>query len=408
MKTALRWVLAAALMISGLEMFTSCANLHEFTNDVLCQWISDYPEEGTDPVLGEAYNRVVEVYEFFDNGTGYYECYYLDGDNLVSVEYVRGGNGDFSYVVTGDVALGKSLMLHSAVFEGEAILTPLDLSEPSWTLIFADGHFTDPGGCVYTPSTKAQQAQVLYWYEHRNDPKLAEKIIGKWMMGDLEGQALTTNDKAVFSFVSPTKAYMSASIVAHETSEELWSKQTELAVNISGNKVTLTNKVDAHRTSMVEFTVSSITDSQMQTTTKIILIEDGQETVSPDMQINFDKVTADYSQAILGLWEGHVTSSEGSVFDDGEDHRWEYKADGTYVYYIKSGEAWVPSGDPLNEYFVDGNLLCTRWKNAGQETENREWWIIESIENGVMKWTALRQKADRTTFTATFSMTKVQ
>ena len=65
----------------------------------------------------------------------------------------------------------------------------------------------------------------------------------------------------------------------------------------------------------------------------------------------------------------------------------------------------MPSTNTLNQYFVDGNLLCSRWINSG--TEYREWWEIESIEDGVMKWKALRQNADGTTFTSTFEMKKV-
>jgi len=38
---------------------------------------------------------------------------------------------------------------------------------------------------------------------------------------------------------------------------------------------------------------------------------------------------------------------------------------------------------------------------------HREWWEIESIEDGVMKWKALRQKEDGTTYTATFEMKKI-
>ena len=100
-----------------------------------------------------------------------------------------------------------------------------------------------------------------------------------------------------------------------------------------------------------------------------------------------------------------MTNSEGSEFDDGETHRWEYKADGTYVYYVKDGDDWVSSENTLNEYFVDGTLLCTRWIDQGQE--NREWWEI-NIDGDKMNWTALRQKEDGTTFTATFEMRKVE
>lgn len=36
------------------------------------------------------------------------------------------------------------------------------------------------------------------------------------------------------------------------------------------------------------------------------------------------------------------------------------------------------------------------------------WWEIESIKDGVMKWTALRMREDGTTYTATFSMTNMK
>ena len=92
--------------------------------------------------------------------------------------------------------------------------------------------------------------------------------------------------------------------------------------------------------------------------------------------------------------------------DDYLEHRWQYNADGTYVYYNKSGNDWIPNPlNTLNEYFVDGNFLCMRWINNG--AEYREWWEIASIEDNVMSWTALRKKADGTTYTASFSMVKM-
>ena len=40
---------------------------------------------------------------------------------------------------------------------------------------------------------------------------IAEKIIGKWMVEELDGQPCPTNLKAVITFLSPTKAYGSLS-----------------------------------------------------------------------------------------------------------------------------------------------------------------------------------------------------
>ena len=124
----------------------------------------------------------------------------------------------------------------------------------------------------------------------------------------------------------------------------------------------------------------------------------------------YTRVTCDYSKDILGTWEGRVSSEEGSEYDDGELHRWDYKADGTFVFYFQDETGgWKASNDEFAEYFCDGTLLCTRWKNVGEgKKENREWWEILSIENGVMKWYDLRQREDGTTYVASFYMTKIE
>ena len=153
-----------------------------------------------------------------------------------------------------------------------------------------------------------------------------------------------------------------------------------------------------------EYTITDITVTEFITNYKITVSIDGKVVNNEEMVLRFTKLARDYRADIVGTWEGHCTS-EGSVFDDGQEHRWQYNADGTYVYYVKDGDNWVPSENTLNEYFVDGTLLCSRWIDQGQE--NREWWEI-SIDGDKMNWTALRQNEDGTTFTATFEMKKVE
>ena len=238
-----------------------------------------------------------------------------------------------------------------------------------------------------------------------NSLKLEEKIIGKWMTAENDGQPALTNKKRVLTFVSTTKAYISASRDINPEMGAMWSDYTELEVSIDGNKVTLTNHPNEHTTSVEEYTVTAINGTEFTAKRKVTVTVDGNERFSKEDTVRFVKQTADYSAAVLGTWQGHCTS-EGSVFDDGQEHRWEYRADGTYVYYRLDGTAWVPYGDDFAEYFVDGNLLCTRWRNSGEETENREWWEI-SIDGTQMHWTALRQDANGQRFTATFELSKV-
>ena len=238
------------------------------------------------------------------------------------------------------------------------------------------------------------------------DMNLAEKIVGKWMVADLNGEACPTNLKAVVTIVSPTKAYGSISDVY----SPMWNEEVEADIKINGNTMDISAKEDDDISHLLNVTVSSITDKDMVLSSEWTILIDGEEAYHETYgSERWARITNDYEDAILGLWEGRSTGSEGSEFDDGENHRWEYLPDGTFHYYYKVGDEWQLSNDAYSNYFVDGTLLCTRWKNNGEgKEENREWWEIESIEDGVMKWSALRKNPDGTTYTATFQMVKVE
>lgn len=90
------------------------------------------------------------------------------------------------------------------------------------------------------------------------DLHVAEMIIGKWMKSDQNGQPLPTNQKMVYTFVSPTKAIMSASIDARPEVGTHWVDQLEADVTISGNKVSLTSYSEEGATMVVDYNITSI------------------------------------------------------------------------------------------------------------------------------------------------------
>ena len=225
---------------------------------------------------------------------------------------------------------------------------------------------------------------------------LEEKIIGKWMETEMDGRTVPTNDKKVYTFVSTTKAYISASLNTHPEVPTVWANQTEVAVAIDGNKVTVTHHPDEHTTTVQEYTVSDISDNEFTADLKITATVDGTVLHTQEETVRYVKTTADYSAAILGLWE--CQGITGGETNNDDNARLEFLADGTYNFYRRSETGfWTLVPRELNEYFVDGNLLCTRWQAAGEEM-SYEWWEIASVEEGQMRWTALRQNADGTTF----------
>lgn len=233
---------------------------------------------------------------------------------------------------------------------------------------------------------------------------LGEKILGRWINAEMDWMLVQTNQKMVMNFLSDTKAVVSASF---NDEPEGWLDFVESDVVIEGNKITMTNTNDEYAQVVSEYTISSINDREFTAIHKLTVIINGVLREAFELPVRYVKVNVDYSAAILGMWEGRSTG-EDSEFDDGKNHRWEYLADSTFHYFHKENDRWQISDDAYAYYFVAGNLLCTRWKNegAGQE-EHREWWEISSIENDTMNWTALRQREDGTTYTATFQMVKV-
>ena len=240
------------------------------------------------------------------------------------------------------------------------------------------------------------------------DLNIAGQITGRWINAEMDGLPVQTNQKLVINFLSATKALVSASFNDDREGGDGWHNLVESDVVIDGNKVTMTNANDKYAKVVCEFTLTAINDKEFTGIQKMTVIANDVLQDALELPVRYVKVTDDFSAAILGMWEGHSTGAEGSEFDDGENHRWEYLLDGTFRYYRKVNGMWQLSDDEYSKYFVAGNLLCTRWKNAGdRQEEHREWWEIESIKDGVMKWKALRQKDDGSTYTATFEMREV-
>ena len=240
---------------------------------------------------------------------------------------------------------------------------------------------------------------------------LAEKIIGSWIHTATDGTYTPTNRKSIHTFVktgSGLKMYNTIAITGDN--DPWWVYQQEMDVTIEGNHITMKTTYDDGKKVVTELDVTTISASGMEYQTVTHIIQpDGQQIDIDSRREVFTRVTRDYSNDVLGTWEGSIQQGQ-SVYDDNLTHRWEFKADGTYVYYCCDEGQWQVSADTKNEYFVDGTLICTRWTDPvnypGQEL--REWWEITSIENGVMTWKALREEADGTRHTIEFKMTKVE
>ncbi len=181
-------------------------------------------------------------------------------------------------------------------------------------------------------------------------------------------------------YVSPSEVYSSVSRINDHNSP--WHAPYQTDFNIDGNVITFTNNPREGITVIREYEITDIGPDEFTANFTITHIRDGEETSEGPSVVTFARVTDDFSSDIIGTWEGSCTR-EGSVFDDGQPHRWEYHDDGTFVYYVQDGDEWVAHND--GDYYVNGTLLCTRWFEG--EVDNREWREI-TIDGDTMSWTA--------------------
>lgn len=241
-----------------------------------------------------------------------------------------------------------------------------------------------------------------------SDSGLTERIQGKWMVAETNGNPVVTNSKQVLTYVSDSTLLYSLSITAI-SDLNVWVNHCEGSYKVNGSTLEQFVELpdDNIRFSYHIDVISIIGDVMLTVTNNETFVNGQSHKITKDLKERKIRVTRDYGDDIIGIWEGKLTS-EQDAYSDGQLHRWEYKADGTFVYYRQNDKGeWIDDVNTMAEYFVDGTLLCMRWKNVGEDTEKRESWEVASIENGKMKWTALRQNADGSTYPTTFEMTRM-
>ena len=236
---------------------------------------------------------------------------------------------------------------------------------------------------------------------------LAEKIVGKWIHADTDGETVTTDMKSVYTFTkdggSALKGFYSISM----TESGVWAYRQETDLTISGNTITMTSRLADGQQSVVELTAVTVSGDDLRFTAKTTLSKDGQVTATyGPRQEHFTRAEADYTEAVLGLWEITFTS-DNPEYESSEPYRELYRSDGTASFYDLIDGQWVEEETTYNEYFADGPLFCFRWQKPGQEGRHENWEIV-SCTGSEMVNKALHRRTDGSTYTITAHLKKVE
>ena len=229
---------------------------------------------------------------------------------------------------------------------------------------------------------------------------LAEKIVGKWIHTDTEGEEETTGTKSVYTFMkegSVLKGYFSMSMAE----SGVWANRQPMKVTVNGTDITLTSQLADGMTSLVELTGVSVSGDDMRFTAKTTLSKNGRVTATyGPRQEHFTRTEGDYSKTLIGLWEIQFTCDDPAYGPIESCRDW-YGPDGTYKSYLFIDGQWVEEVVVNPEYFIDGPMSCYRWQDPDSGKELRENWEIVSCGNGEMVSKSFYRRADGSTYTIT-------
>lgn len=229
--------------------------------------------------------------------------------------------------------------------------------------------------------------------ENLSDQEIQELLTGKWKRTMMRGQENPTNYGMIVTFTDSKTGYASVS----QENGDFWLNKEPFTYAVKDGVLSFTFKDYPQITNTLN--IKSITADKVT----------GTENYSGDrqMEVEYEPVKVDYAKAILGLWEG--ASMDGPETYGDWHHRWQYNADGTFIYFIKDANGkWMPDpSNAWNEYNVDGDWLATIWQN--DSTVYRERWTIDSCDENEMKWSAFRRNfKTKEEFHATFTMKRVK
>lgn len=235
---------------------------------------------------------------------------------------------------------------------------------------------------------------------------ISSRIQGKWVLVEADQAAVPTDDSFVITFTSATSARVSMLLDAYEGAGE-WIREALFNVDLQGETIHLSGNLAAETSYTAVLQIKSLYDDMMICDCLITEVIDSSP-IRQEYTGVFIRDDVDYSQEIIGTWEGDELREDDSGLPDGKKCRFEFLWDGTYNYYRQESDGtWKKSADEFSHYFCDGDVLFMRWRNLGfGKVTNCSSWEYE-IRQNMMRWKALRKREDGSTYSVSVDFTKV-
>lgn len=232
-----------------------------------------------------------------------------------------------------------------------------------------------------------------------SDALTKEKLVGTWVVKMIDDVEVSTNENFVCRYnANGVEDYYCITASNNGSFELTYTDNSNYTV--SNSRIYMNSDI-------VEMIfVGTISSGELcgelgdiLTYTEEVNIQSGVDVCDGHKYVGI-RTTVDYTEDIIGLWEGSVI--DGDINEPYDNIRLEFKADNKYDFYCPDGSGGWTLLEQNNIYIVMGNILGTEWSESENSTAAEFW--ETNIDGDNMTWRATRTGIDAE---AGFNLTKV-
>ncbi len=218
----------------------------------------------------------------------------------------------------------------------------------------------------------------------------SENIVGTWVIKVIENEEVCTNEQFACRFNSTgTQDYLA--IISDGNGSSTFSYTTSASYSVTNGVVYLISDIlELEIYGTISYGELCGEKGDILSYTESINVQEGED-VNENRSFTAIRTTANYSNSIIGLWEGTVI--DGDTSEPFDNIRLNFKSGGTYDFYKKEStdSDWVML-EQDNAYATVGTLLATQWDEDDNITAAEIW--ETTIDGDSMTWRATREGID--------------
>lgn len=213
-----------------------------------------------------------------------------------------------------------------------------------------------------------------------------DELVGSWVIKMIDGEEVYTNEYFVCKFNTDNSQEFLRLVNDESGSSEL-DYTNSATYTITDNKITLTSDI---LTLVMDVSISV---GELLGETGNILTYTETINIQQDVDSCANRIfkgirfTDDYSDEIIGMWEGTVI--EGDTSEPFDNIRLNFKSNQIFEFYCQDDDGSWMLLEQANKYAILANILSTQWDETDQRTAAEHWEIV--INGDDMTWRATRE-----------------